>query len=176
MGRMVQRTKTWKARWDEKRRRTRIEDMNQYITCRQFKFWRRGMVIGFIILFLGAMSNSYVDRERSRVARATLVHSSRVVVIDGCNRDFRTIERLRALLVRAELAVNQQRKEGIISQRRYETALKFYDEEIRLLRLPDCRRAQNVITADPFRDVPKPPFPLYPGSPLSTPEPERPKG
>jgi hypothetical protein len=166
----------WRKQYYERRKRHFIEDSNQYVTCRQFKFWRRSAMIAFLLLLLGALGNTAIDRERADTGRQVLVDSSRVVVIDGCNRDFRTIEKLRAVFQRSIIALGEQLKAGDITQERYDNAIKFYNGELRLLKLPDCRRARNIITDNPFRDVPPPPVPLYPGSPLATPPPQAPGG
>ena len=171
---MLDRFQAWQERREAKAKRRRIEDSNQYVTCRQFKFWRRGAMVGFALLFAGSLGNSYVDRERANDGRQALVNSARVVVIDGCNRDFRNTERLRALLIRAETAIEEQYRSDFISKRRYDEAIKFYEAEIKRLKLPNCKTARNVITDDPFTPVPDPPLPLYPGSPLATEEPKRP--
>jgi hypothetical protein len=163
----------WKKRFEERRKRTRIEDSNQYVTCRQFKFWRRMVIAGYVILTIGYIGNTTVDRERASDGRAALVQSGRYVSVVGCNRDFITIEKIRGVFQRAIIGLDEQFAAGEITKERHVRGIAFYLGELDRIRLPDCRDASNIITDNPFRPIEPPVEPLYPNGPGSTPPPPR---
>ncbi len=133
---------------------------------RHFRKWRRNATVGFLILFGASVFNSIEVRQSGDEARDRIIQSSRVVIVEGCNRDFRTIQNTRGVLESAKEFVEQQRKRGDISDERASKSIEFYDQEIRRNRLPDCRASVGVITDNTNGHKVIPPEPLYPGSPL----------
>lgn len=122
---------------------------------------RNSALVGFLILLGGiggAITTSQHDSDSSREA---VVTSARVVSVDGCNRDFTTITRVRAVLVNAKKFQVAALKRGDISLERYADAIAYYDEQLSGLPLPDCRNAVNVITDDPTKQT-QVPDPRYP--------------
>lgn len=93
--------------------------------------------------------------------QSALANSGAAVSTQGCNRDFRTIQKIRAILVRGENVITSQYETHQINQVRYQLGLKFYQEQLKTIDLPDCRHLK--ITASPNAKIVIP-DPLYPGS------------
>ena len=131
------------------------------------KFSRRA-VLGFVVLFLASLGNVWYASHISKGARSAVVNSGYAVAIDGCNRDFRSTETLRLLLKSSRALTLQAAKSGNISRDRINESLRFYDSQLEALKLPDCRKSDDVITDDPQASI-MIPEPLYPGSPGANP-------
>jgi hypothetical protein len=133
----------------------------------------RGSVVGFLILVAGlgySLHESNADSARASrnlqhealSSRTAIVQSGRIVAVDGCNRDFATITRLRLVLMRSRDIVRRNVEDGTYTQHQGAVAEKFYARQIRELSLPDCRQAKSIITDDPRR-LGIPPTPRFPG-------------
>jgi hypothetical protein len=131
------------------------------------KYMKRAM-IGFLLLFIGFLYNASTNRaqqvdirSQAEAARDVLIESGDVIAIDGCNRDFQTTSALRGVLL-ASAAFNRQNfEDGIIDRTTLDQRLRFYDDQLDRLPLPDCRKSQGILTDDPQHNLPKP-QPLYP--------------
>jgi hypothetical protein len=165
MLRMLRRIKKWEKSYEERRKLAFIEDTNQYVTCRQFKVWRRGAILAFVLLAVGGIGNQYADRQRSEQARSALVKSGQIVSVDGCNRDFRITQRERAVFERSLALAKQQHDSGLTTDRQYLRSREFFEQQLSDFALPDCRITQGLLTADPERADQPVPRPLYHGSP-----------
>lgn len=95
-------------------------------------------------------------------ARDSLVRTGQIVSVDGCNRDFRTITRLRNTFIRLDAASKAQYAAGNSTKEQRDRAHEFYASELRKNRLPDCREAAKIISAEGGSDL-KIPEPRYPG-------------
>jgi hypothetical protein len=122
------------------------------------------LLVGLIVAFrvgadYNAHNNAVADQNRNAI-----VQSGRVVSVDGCNRDFKSISSLRGLLLRAQVSIAVQHKAGILEGRQYQDAVRYYQKALDDIKLPDCRRAKKVVTDDPTQ-IRREPTPLYPGGP-----------
>ena len=123
--------------------------------------FRRSAVAGFLILLLGVGYNLYDTRTASDEGRHAIVQSGRVVAVDGCNRDFRTIGILRAQIIKGKEQIQAYVEDGTITQAAADRQIKATDELLAKYKQPDCRVADKLLTDDP--DVKRPvPKPLYP--------------
>lgn len=136
------------------------------------KIYSRRMLVGFVILLLGVGYAIHISNSDSAAARraqadankataAAIVASGRAVVVDSCNRDFKSNGRLRGLLLRAEAEIPKAVKKGRFTPNEAKDALAFYNKELARIPLPDCRKAQNSLTDDPNKPI-RQPVPLHP--------------
>lgn len=126
--------------------------------------YRRAAVVGFVVLLLGVGYNIYDVNQRSADGRDALVKSGRVVSVSGCNRDFNSISALRGLLTSARASQREAVKRGDIpapSPAQQTRTDEFYHDQFQKIKLPDCRKAESLLTDDPD-DLPAVPRPLYP--------------
>lgn len=124
--------------------------------------------VGYVILFTGTMGVYLNGQHVSGEERTAVVTSGNVVAVDGCNRDYDTVESLRGLLQRAQGQVAAAKDAGEITDRQAEEADAFYVDELQRLKLPDCRRAATTLTDDPDATLPAP-SPKYPDKPEQRP-------
>jgi hypothetical protein len=122
---------------------------------------RNQSLIGFLILLLGIGFVQWDGHHRSDAARDAIVQTGNVIAVDGCNRDYVSRKEIRAVLARSRDFQKGALDRGDISQTQYDLAVKFYDERLDTLPLPDCRKAANVLSSDPDK-VPEVPEPLHP--------------
>lgn len=153
-----------RAKW--KAVQTRMEHkmpVSRYL----FDRWVKRAVTGYVVLCLGFLGNSYIDRQRAQEARAALAQSGNVVSISGCNRDFRLYLTIRQVFQRSLTAATQQHDAGLITDEQFERAKTFYENQLRIFALPDCRDVASILTDKPVKAQKHapPPQPLYPGSP-----------
>jgi hypothetical protein len=148
---------------------------------RALKHFRNQALIGYLILLFGLLfvwqTFQHDQGERRKVAQAqreTIVRSGRAISVDGCNRDFRSTLKLRAVFIAAKQQTKAQHDQGAISDARYARTVKFYNDQLKEIVLPDCRKAREVVSQDPNRVV-NIPRPLHPGGPQDT-ETNPPKG
>lgn len=123
--------------------------------------YSRGAILGFLILLGGIGVVQITQNHENQDAQKALVQSGRVVAVDGCNRDFKYVERIRSLLGRLSDANKQAYEAGGITGEQYARAQAFYKSEMARQKLPDCRRAEQVLSDDPEKPI-NPPTPLYP--------------
>lgn len=151
--------------WKDRRAKEHVREEATVVSCRQFNRWKRNALIAYIAVAFALGANIAIDRERAGDARAALVNSGRIVSVDGCNRDFRLYQKVRAVFLRSLDAITQQRNSGLITQAQYLRAKNFYETELSNFALPDCRITENLLTADPAKADQPTPQPLYHGSP-----------
>jgi hypothetical protein len=60
--------------------------------------------------------------------------------------------------------VTKNYKEGLYTKEQYDQAVQFYDSQLHEITLPDCRKAAQILTADPRKIGPLP-VPRYPNDP-----------
>lgn len=120
--------------------------------------------IAFVIILAGVGFSLWDQGHQSDASRAAIVQSGRVVSVDGCNRDFHSISKLRTLLVAASNELERQYRHDAIpglTRAQYIRARKFYRDQLEGIPLPDCRHAKTVVTSNPNAHT-RVPVPLYP--------------
>jgi hypothetical protein len=130
--------------------------------------YRNRAVQGFVILVVGLVCLTWFQSHETSQRRAlaaeqrnAIVASGRAVALTGCNRDFKTAQAFQAL-IEAVRAAAEKRPPSIERA----NALHFWDEVLRISPLPDCRKAQNIVTQDPNRPIISI-DPFYPGAPYA---------
>lgn len=128
----------------------------------------RGGIVAYVILVAALGYVLYADshqrderRADSIAARHQIVDTGNAVALAGCNRDFRTITSLRAVLTNARNFQNAALKRGDITQEQFDRATAYYKVQLSSLQLPDCRVAARTVSDNPSRRVPVE-TPLYP--------------
>ena len=101
------------------------------------------------------------NKENSFAARRALVTSGNIVSVDGCNRDFKSRVEIRKVLQASKTFQKGALKRGDITRAQYVTTRAFYDQRLKELPLPDCRKSANILTASPDKKLSLP-KPLYP--------------
>lgn len=133
----------------------------QHAAAKVLKRYSLSAVVGFLIL-LG--TNVFVwgtAQNLNQESRDAIVVSGKVVSIEGCNRDFQTISALRGVLTAAQRQGEKAADAGDISPAQLERSRDFYDTQLKKLRLPDCKVAGEILTADKD-ELPRVPTPLRP--------------
>lgn len=135
--------------------------------------FRRTAVLGYLTLLVGLVfvwGQYQRDISERRVIatqqRHTLVESGRAVAVNSCNQRYEDRLQIRGVLIASRQFVKDQAKRGVITPERRKTSLDFYDERLRQLKLPDCRKDQKLLTDDPATPIPDIP-PFYPGAPYA---------
>lgn len=125
---------------------------------RRFTRWIRGALVGYFVLFLGILAMYQNGQSTSDSERAAIVQSGRVIAVDGCNRDFKTNERVRNLILAAQELTNQQIAKGKVTPEEAQQARDYYNSQLAGLVLPNCTEAETLLTDDPNAviDVPTP--------------------
>lgn len=128
---------------------------------RRFRRYVRSATVAFGLLFAGVSFSIYAQSHDSEAGRTQIVNSGRAVSVDGCNRDFGTIGGLRSILISSRDFQDSALKRGDISRTQHDRALEFYEHNLRSIPLPDCRKAEEILTDDPNARVTIP-VPLHP--------------
>ncbi len=128
---------------------------------RAVRNYSRGAMIGFLILVGGLGFVQVSQNHENQQAQEALVQSGRVVAVDGCNRDFKQTARIRSLMQRLLAATEEAYDKGQMTADKYAQARAFYQSELDRQVLPDCRKAEQVLSSDPSKPI-NPPTPLYP--------------
>lgn len=128
---------------------------------RAVRNYSRGAILGFLILAGGLGFVQMSQNHENKNAQQALVQSGRVVAVDGCNRDFKSTERIRSLLQRLLDATEASFEKGQMNAQQYAQARAFYQSELDRQVLPDCRQAEEVLSDDFSKPI-NPPTPLYP--------------
>jgi hypothetical protein len=123
----------------------------------------KGAVIGYVILFLGVLGMYFNGQSVSKKERGAVVDSGRIVSVDGCNRDYNTIQTLRDEISKSKKRTQQLVKEGTLTQAQADRAIEQTNDLLERYQLPDCRKAETVLTDNP-EDVSKQPVPRFPPS------------
>lgn len=138
-----------------------ISKETERAAAKALRSYTRNALIGFLIL---AAANVYVwstGQSLNHDSREAIVGSGRVVAIEGCNRDFRTIKALRGVLTAAEAEAETSAKAGDISEARLIRVKAFYATQLKNLPLPDCKKSGELLTSDKD-ELPHVPNPLQP--------------
>lgn len=136
--------------------------------------YQRRAILGFLILFVGFLFNAHNNSTQFNQlddARQAVVDSGRAVSIDGCNRDYAEDVRIRDVFYNSRRIVKARIRTGQSPNPTADRlAIRFYNEQLRHFKLPDCRKAENIITDNPDVPVglPKPFWPGEPTAPSST--------
>lgn len=134
--------------------------------------YRRNAVIGFLILLVGLgvvlwQGAEHADDARQDIAAASedsdkaIVQSGRAVSVAGCNRDFHTNQRLRGLIASSRGDIDRYVAEGTLTPAQGKRAKQRINEQIKSYPLPDCRKAETILTSKPGKTT-EVPEPLYP--------------
>lgn len=123
--------------------------------------YTRGAVAAFVGLVVALGYSFYAAGNDSEAQRDQIVLSGSAIAVDGCNRDFKTIQGLRSILIASRDFQAAALKRGDITQAQYDVALEFYGRNLRAIPLPDCRVAGKILTSDPDAKV-RVPQPSYP--------------
>lgn len=121
---------------------------------------KRGIRIalsGYLILFGGIVVERYISAQESKGARQTIVKSGTAVAVSSCNERFRDRRSIRAVLIASRV---QTRQRSDLSPQRRNEAIKFLNDRLARLPMPDCRKALTTLSADPDAEV-QIPEPLY---------------
>lgn len=121
----------------------------------------RGAVVAFLILLAGIGGSFYAQGTDSSASSTAIVQSGRAISVDGCNRDFHTIGKVRSVFMRSALFLRGQYERGDISLEAYERGVRYYSQQLATFPLPDCRAALTVVTDDPDAPI-RVPVPLHP--------------
>lgn len=153
-------------------------ELERYVTKRvndALKRYRNQATVGFALLLLGLVGAFYVDsthntdqREQlakeSHAAQKSIVRSGDVVAVSGCNRDYNTIDSLRDQLERSLSRIDGLEADGTYSKRQADVARDATRDILKEYQLPDCREADDVLTAKPGKQVAIP-VARYPNDP-----------
>ena len=125
---------------------------------------QRRALIGFIILLLGIIIVQQVGNSTSAKERQAIVDSGRVVSVDGCNRAYEERLKIRDVFLTSQSIVRARVKSGeSVDPANDRRALDFYKDQLAAFKLPDCRKAEKLLTADPDKPLPVV-EPYYPDS------------
>jgi hypothetical protein len=108
------------------------------------------LLVGLVIAFGANANTSEQATQAQHDSRVAIVASGRAVAVDGCNRDFRSTDKFRGLLVRLKVATEVS-KTSTPAQKA--AGLKFYDTTIADQKYPNCAAARSIITDDPKKPV-----------------------
>ena len=145
-----------------------LEEGRRESVRRAVHHYRNQALVGFLLLLTGFGVNTYIDRQDTQSQQDALVSSAKAVAVDGCNRDFVDRARFRNLLERLKDSARLSYRAGRTTQEQYETAVLFYDSQLREFSLLDCRDAEALLTTDKTNQS-EPPKPYYPGGPNNPP-------
>lgn len=131
------------------------------VSKHRIRSYAKGALVGFVILLAGVGLAFREGTLRANGARDAIVRSGSVIAVDGCNRDFRSISNLRGIIDNSRTQLKSYERDGTISHEQYLRGLAEIDKQLKTYPLPDCRKADDVLTANPNK-VPEAPVPLHP--------------
>jgi hypothetical protein len=137
--------------------------------------YSRRAIIGFVILAVGiglavkVESDHNADQREQIVnqgeqAQQSIVVSGDAIAVAGCNRDYDTIDTLRDELERSLVRIDLLEKEGTYTPRQAQVGRDATKDILKRYKLPDCRFADDVLTANPGKPTTVP-EPRYPNDP-----------
>ena len=119
-----------------------------------------GALIGYLILLAGLIfawnerdQQTAARRADNVAARHQIVNTGNAVAVSGCNRDFESATKLRALIAAGRPQIKQYVKDGTLTPAQGDRALANIDAQLRTYALPDCRKVAHVVTDNPDRYV-----------------------
>lgn len=122
----------------------------------------RSAFAGYLILLVGVFGMYENGQSVSGNERQAVVDSGTVISVDGCNRDFQDREVLRAQIEKGKKTTLQYVKDGTLTQKQADRAIRETDEFLKSYPSIDCRPAAKILTDNPD-DVTRIPEPMYPG-------------
>lgn len=127
----------------------------------------RGASVAFLLLFAAFGYNQYqrdrdlADRRADNAAsKQQIVKSGNAVAVEGCNRDFATIKKLRGLIADGRPQVIQYGKDGTLNPIQVRRGLANIQRQLDSYPLPDCRKVAHVVSDNPKTPL-RVPVPLY---------------
>src|SRR6187402_715638 len=127
------------------------------------KRYRREAAGAFVLLVVAIGGAFYTQGSDSASARKATVDSGRAVAVDGCNRDFRSTDTLRGIIIRLKVANEQTVKTALARttdptakkalQEQRAAAQRFYDNTLDDLHYPRCGEARSIVTDDPSKTI-----------------------
>lgn len=142
--------------WIEQQTIAAAEKAGKYV-------WKRA-IWGFVVFVVALILVAGYNNHQNTVSRDAIVQSGQAVAVDGCNRDYQDRVQFRGLLERLKEASKVSYQSGRTTKDQYDTAVDFYDDQLKKFALPDCRDAENLLTSDPNKDLPVI-KPYYQGNP-----------
>lgn len=134
--------------------------------------YRRQAIAGFVILLVGLGLAAHVEskhnsaqrteiRDQATQSQHAIVSSGDAVAVSDCNRDYNTIDGLRDELERSLIRLDQLEKDGVYTHAQAQAGRDSTFDILQRYTLPDCRLADDVLTANPGKAiiVPKPRYP-----------------
>lgn len=126
--------------------------------------YRRQAVVGFVLLLAGigaalAVESEHNAAQRDQIIRQgkeaeqSIIRSGDAVAVSGCNRDYNTIDSLRDELERSLLRIDSLEADGTYSKHQADVSREATKDILKKYTLPDCRRADDVLTAKPGKTV-----------------------
>lgn len=110
----------------------------------------------FLILLIGILVVFHLGNRASEGERQAIVDSGKAVAIDGCNRDYTEDVRIRDVFLTSQSVIQRRIDSGQSPNPKADKqAVAFYDEQLKTFKLPDCRKAESLLTSDPDRFVPE---------------------
>lgn len=116
---------------------------------KSLRTYSRRAVIGFALLFAAFTLNVLYSNRIGADARDAVINSGNIVAVSGCNRDFRSAQAVRGVLIASKDFTQQAIKRGTLPPAEAITRLNFYDTQLANLPLPDCRKSASVLTDNP---------------------------
>jgi hypothetical protein len=145
-----------------------ISEQTERATNKALRAWAKRATVAALIFVGGLAGSFYTENQHhntqqaaDKEARAAIVDSGRTVAIIGCNRDFRSIKRLRAILNDQRPRIAAFVEEGLLNPAQAKRANADISRNLSRAPLPDCRKAQRALTDNPDARV-RVPEPLYP--------------
>lgn len=126
------------------------------------RFWHRWKnTLAYVGLSLALFFAVYRGEDARHDFERASVKSGTAVATVGCNRDFRTNQRLRLILERGSASADRQLATGDLSPEKHRELKLIYSAQLEALPLPDCRKIKIAASPDLALEIP---IQLYPGS------------
>lgn len=121
---------------------------------------RRVALAGYLVFFVTVAAVWTAGQHNADNSRHAIVRSAKVVAVAGCNVDYRFAKNFQGLFTRLDEANKAQFDAGAITADARQRAHDFYARNQKTIPVPDCRKAENVVSSDPD-GIPPVPTPLY---------------
>ena len=122
--------------------------------------YSRRALIGFSLLFAAFVGLVLYTQHIGARSNDAVVNSGKAVAVASCNRAFHDRQAVRGVLFASLDFTRQAAKAGRLTPDEAQRRVAFYRRQIAQLALPDCRRSEDVLTADPGQTTIIPP-PLW---------------
>lgn len=144
----------------DRRQAPRRNQIDRRIQAKRYWYCHRGF-LAYLALSAALFFAVYRGEDARHDFQTASIQSGTAVATVGCNRDFRTNQRLRSILERGSASADRQLENGDLTQKNYDDLKAIYEQQIKVIPLPDCRNLK--ISADPNRALIIP-TPLFEGS------------